>query len=82
MIALCCEYLSVRWIWLYVIIMSRMRFRVNEFIFHYSQVGVVIPPSVKKWPNLYPSESPPNFCILPHESLTPPYGYLKWDIKA
>ena len=29
MIELCCEYLSVRWIWLYVIIMSRTSFRVN-----------------------------------------------------
>ena len=28
-IYLCCEYLSVRCIWLYVIIMSRMNFRVN-----------------------------------------------------
>ena len=29
MIELCCEYLSVRCIWLYVLIMSRTRFRVN-----------------------------------------------------
>ena len=29
MIELCCEYLSVRCIWLYVIIMSRTSFRVN-----------------------------------------------------
>ena len=29
MIELYCEYLSVRYIWLYVIIMSRTRFRVN-----------------------------------------------------
>ena len=29
MIELCCEYLSVRCIWLYVFIMSRTRFRVN-----------------------------------------------------
>ena len=29
MIELCCEYLSVRCIWLYVIIMSRASFRVN-----------------------------------------------------
>ena len=29
MIELCCEYLSVRWIWMYVIIMSRTIFRVN-----------------------------------------------------
>ena len=29
MIELCCEYLSVRYIWLYVIIMSRRRFRGN-----------------------------------------------------
>ena len=29
MIKLCCEYLSVRCIWLFVIIMSRTRFRVN-----------------------------------------------------
>ena len=29
MIELCCEYLSVRCIWLYVIIMSRSSFRVN-----------------------------------------------------
>ena len=29
MIELCCEYLSALSIWLYVIIMSRMRFRVN-----------------------------------------------------
>ena len=29
MIGLCCEYLSVRFIWLYVVIMSRTRFRVH-----------------------------------------------------
>ena len=29
MIELCCEYLSVRCIWLYVIIMSRTSFKVN-----------------------------------------------------
>ena len=29
MIELCCEYLSVQWIWLYVLIMSRMHFTVN-----------------------------------------------------
>ena len=29
MIALCCEYLSVRCIWLYVLIISSTRFRVN-----------------------------------------------------
>ena len=29
MIELCCEYLSVRCIWLYVLVTSRMRFRVN-----------------------------------------------------
>ena len=29
MIKLSCEYLSVRWIWLYVLVMSRARFRVN-----------------------------------------------------
>ena len=29
MIELCCEYLSARCIWLYVIIMSRTSFRVN-----------------------------------------------------
>ena len=29
MIELCCEYLSVRFIWLYVINMSRTRFSVN-----------------------------------------------------
>ena len=26
-------------------------------VFHYSRVGVVLPLSVKKWPNLHPSES-------------------------
>ena len=31
MIELCCEYLSVRCIWLYVFIMSRTRFRVNPY---------------------------------------------------
>ena len=30
MIELNCEYLSVRWIWLYLLIMSRTRFRVNS----------------------------------------------------
>ena len=30
MIELCCEYLSVRYIWLYVFIMSCMHFRVNS----------------------------------------------------
>ena len=30
MIELCCEYLSVQCIWLYVVIMSRMSFRVNS----------------------------------------------------
>ena len=25
-------------------------------VFHYSQVGVVLPLSIKKWPNLHPSE--------------------------
>ena len=29
MIELCCEYLSVRYCWLYAIIVSRTRFRVN-----------------------------------------------------
>ena len=29
MIELCCEYLSVGFIWLYILIMSRTRFRVN-----------------------------------------------------
>ena len=29
MIELCCEYLSVLWIWLYVLIMSHMRLKVN-----------------------------------------------------
>ena len=33
MIELCCEYLSVRCIWLYVIIMSRTSFRVNPHSF-------------------------------------------------
>ena len=28
-------------------------------VFHYSRVGVVLPQSVKKWPNLHPSESLP-----------------------
>ena len=28
-------------------------------VFHYSLVGVVLLPSVKKWPNLHPLESPP-----------------------
>ena len=31
LIGLCCEYLSVRCIWLYVIIMSHRRFRVNPY---------------------------------------------------
>ena len=29
MIELCCEYLTVRWIWLYVFAMSPTRFKVN-----------------------------------------------------
>ena len=29
MIELCSEYLPVRWLWLYVLVMSRMHFRVN-----------------------------------------------------
>ena len=29
MIELCCEHLSERWIWLYVLVMSRTHFRVN-----------------------------------------------------
>ena len=31
MVQLCCEYLSVRCIWLYVIVMSCTRFRVNNY---------------------------------------------------
>ena len=31
MIELCSEYLFVRWIWLYVIVMSRKHFRVNPY---------------------------------------------------
>ena len=37
MIELCCEYLSVWCIWLYVLVMSRTRFRVNP---HYSCLNV------------------------------------------
>ena len=31
MIELCCEYLSVRCIWMYALVMSRTRFRVNPY---------------------------------------------------
>ena len=35
-------------------------------VFHNGWVGVVLPPSIKNWPNLHPSESlPPDFYILP-----------------
>ena len=33
-------------------------------VFHYIRVGVVLPPSVKKWPNLRPSEPTKNLEIL------------------
>ena len=38
MTELCCEYLSVRCIWLYVIIMSRTSFRVNPHSIVYLNV--------------------------------------------
>ena len=43
-------------------------------VFHYSRVGVVVPPSAKKWPNRYPSESPPTKFVH--------YYYLKLSIKV
>ena len=47
-------------------------------VFHYSWVGVMLPPSGKKWPNPYPSESLPTKFIR--------YYYLKlgiivWELK-
>ena len=44
---------------------------------HYGLIGVVLPPSINKWPNLHPSESSqPNFYILPIKALLP-YFYLR-----
>ena len=51
-------------------------------VFHYSRVGVVLPLSVKKWPNLHPSES----TLHPHpKSLHSPNFYFiitwSWGLK-
>ena len=47
MIELCCEYLSVRCICLYVLIMSRMRFRVNPAAV--TEISDFVPASSKEF---------------------------------
>ena len=47
MIELCCEYLSVRCIWLYVLIMSRTRFRVNPHSVWFQSESTLLTLNVK-----------------------------------
>ena len=42
-------------------------------LFCYEQLGVLLPPSIKKRPNLHPVEfCPPHFCILSMKNLPNP----------